>query len=28
MMKRWADNLDTIAVENVVPFKSKIAMEN
>src|SRR6185369_17566570 len=26
MMKRWADNLDTIAVENVVPFKSKIAM--
>jgi integrase len=28
MMKRWADNLDTIAAENVVPFKSKIAMEN
>jgi integrase len=28
MMKRWADHLDTIAAENVVPFKSKIAMEN
>jgi hypothetical protein len=27
-MKRWADHLDTIAAENVVPFKSKIAMEN
>jgi integrase len=25
MMKRWADHLDTIAAENVVPFKSKIA---
>ena len=28
MMKRWADHLDTIAAENVVPFKSRIAMEN
>jgi integrase len=25
MMKRWADHLDTIAAEKVVPFKSKIA---
>ena len=28
MMKRWADHLDTIAAENLVPFKSRIAMEN
>jgi integrase len=25
MMKRWADHLDTIAADKVVPFKSKIA---
>src|SRR4029453_8715821 len=28
MMKRWADHLDTITAENLVPFKSRIAMEN
>ena len=28
MMKRWADHLDAIAGENIVPYKPKIGMES
>ena len=28
MMKRWADHLDVVAGENIVPYKSKIGMES